>query len=137
MALDKGTIFGVRPPASEAKPAASSAAAAKPVEPPAGAAKPAEPSVAVIRYHDRPECAEIFADSVTQLYFDGQSLRIEFGVTRLDEVKPNEPISGRRYPAARVALTPMAATELINRMQQVTAALTQAGVLKTNPPKVG
>jgi hypothetical protein len=34
-----------------------------------------------------------------------------------------------------MVLTPMAAVELINRMQQVGAALTQAGVLKANPPK--
>ena len=32
-----------------------------------------------------------------------------------------------------VSLTPTAAVELINRMQQVGAALAQAGVLKTNP----
>ncbi len=32
----------------------------------------------------------------------------------------------------RLALTPMAAVDLINRMQQVAAALTQAGVLKPN-----
>jgi hypothetical protein len=99
------------------------------------AAKPADPQTAAIRYIDRPECAETFADSVSHVYFDGQSLRIEFGVTRLDDVKPNAPITGRRYPAQRMVLTPMAAVELINRMQQVAAALTQAGVLKANPPK--
>ena len=60
-------------------------------------------------------------------------MRIEFGVTRLDDVKPNTPVTGRRFPAQRMVLTPMAAVELINRMQQVGAALTQAGVLKANP----
>jgi len=90
---------------------------------------------AAIRYVDRPECTETFADSVNHVYFDGQSLRIEFGVTRLDDVKPNAPVTGRRSPAQRMVLTPMAAVELINRMQQVGAALTQAGVLKANPTK--
>jgi hypothetical protein len=52
-----------------------------------------------IRQVDRPDVAETFADSVTNLIFDGQSLRIEFGVTRLDEVKPNAPITGARYTA--------------------------------------
>ena len=89
---------------------------------------------ATIRYIDRPECTETFADSINHVYFDGQSLRIEFGVTRLDDVKPNAPVTGRRLPAQRMVLTPMAAVELINRMQQVGAALTQAGVLKANPP---
>lgn len=96
-------------------------------------AKPADPQTATIRYVDRPDCGEAFADTITHVYFDGQSLRIEFGVTRLDEVKPNTPITGRRYPAQRMVLTPMAAVELINRMQQVAAALTQAGVLKAAP----
>ena len=51
---------------------------------------------AAIRYVDRPECTETFADSVNHVYFDGQSLRIEFGVTRLDDVKQNAPVTGRR-----------------------------------------
>ena len=50
-------------------------------------------------------------------------------------MKPNTPVTGRRFPAQRVVLTPVAAVELINRMQQVGAALTQAGVLKANPTK--
>ena len=89
---------------------------------------------ATIRYVDQPDMAETFADSINHVYFDGQSLRLEFGITRLDEVKPNTPVTGRRYPAQRMVLTPLAAVELINRMQQVGAALAQAGVLKTNPP---
>lgn len=88
---------------------------------------------ATIRYLDRPDITETFADSVTGLIFDGQSLRIEFGVTRFDDVKPNTPISGRRYPACRIVLPPAAAVDLINRMQQITAALTQAGVVKAAP----
>jgi hypothetical protein len=91
---------------------------------------------ATIRYIDRPDVAETFADSVSGVVFDGQTLRIEFAVTRLDEVKPNSPISGRRYPACRLALSPAAALELINRMQQIGAALAQAGVART-PPRSG
>ena len=59
-------------------------------------------------------------------------LRIEFGVTRLDEVKPNTPLTGRRYPACRIVLPPAAAVDLINRMQQIAHALTQAGVVKAD-----
>ena len=70
-------------------------------------AKPPEQPAPVIRYADRPECTETFADLVTHTYFDGQSLRIEFGVTRLDDIEPNAPITGRRYPAARLARTPI------------------------------
>ena len=63
--------------------------------------------------------AETFANSITGLIFDGQTLRIEFGVTRFDEVKPNTQITGRRYPACRLVLPPAAAVDLINRMQQI------------------
>jgi hypothetical protein len=101
----------------------------------AAAGKPADAQTATIRYIDRPDCIETFADSINGVYFDGQSLRIEFGITRLDDVKPNTPVTGRRLPAQRMVLTPMAAVELINRMQQVGAALQQAGVLKPTTPK--
>lgn len=85
---------------------------------------------ATIRYFDRADMEETFADSITGLIFDGQTLRIEFGVTRFDEVKANTPLTGRRYPACRLVLPPAAAVDLINRMQQIATALTQAGVVK-------
>jgi len=104
---------------------------ASPAAPAAGAVPERQP--ASIRYLDNADMAETFADSITGLIFDGQTLRIEFGVTRFDEVKPNTPITGRRYPACRLVLPPAAAVELINRMQQIAAALTQAGVVRANP----
>jgi hypothetical protein len=97
---------------------------------PSASAVGAQRQAATIRNFDRPEVAETFADSITSLVFDGQSLRIEFGVTRLDEVKPNMPITGRRYTACRLVLPPAAAVDLINRMQQIGTALTQAGVTR-------
>ena len=42
-------------------------------------------------------------------------------------------MTGRRMPACRLVLPPAAAVELINRMQQIAAALTQAGVLRPIP----
>jgi len=90
-----------------------------------------------LRYVDRPDCMETFADSIAHLSFDGQALRIEFAVTRMDDVKQGAPMTGRRMPACRLVLPPGAAVELINRMQQIAAALTQAGVLRANPPAGG
>ena len=105
-----------------------------------GAGTPAAPAAATperqqaaVRYLDNADMAETFADSITGLIFDGQTLRIEFGVTRFDELRPNTQITGRRYPTSRIVLSPGAAIELINRMQQIGAALTQAGVAKTTP----
>ena len=104
---------------------------------PAPVAKPASVAAgqsdrhaATIRYIDRPDIEETFANSVSGLIFDGQTLRIEFAVTRLDERKANTPLTGRRYPASRIVLPATAAVDLINRMQQIAAALRQAGVVK-------
>ena len=44
--------------------------------------------------------------------------------------QPNAPITGRRYTACRLVLPPAAAVDLINRMQQIGTALTQAGVTR-------
>ena len=99
------------------------------------AAKSGKQQAATIRYFDRPDCTETFVDSITNLSFDGQSLRIEFGITRLDAVNPGTPMTGRRYPACRLVLPPAAAIDLINKMQQTAAALVQAGVVKSTPAK--
>src|SRR5215470_18878457 len=93
------------------------------------AGTPAGQQQAQLRYVDRPNVTETFADSLSGLVYDGQTLRIEFAVTTLDEMKPNAPVTGRRSPSCRLVLTPNAAVELINRIQQVASALTQAGVL--------
>ncbi len=93
---------------------------------PSAKSKPAT----VVRYVDRPECSETFADSVQSVIFDGQIMRIEFAVTRMDEVKPDAPMTGRRYPACRLVLSAAAALDLINKMQQTAAALQQAGLVK-------
>jgi hypothetical protein len=95
---------------------------------------------ATVRYVDRPECAETFADSVNTVFFDGQTMRIEFGITRMDDMKKDQPLTGRRYPACRLVLAPAAAIDLINKMQQTAAALQQAGLVKQadkgeTPPK--
>ena len=87
----------------------------------------------IFRYVDRPECVETFADAINSLYFDGQTLRIEFGVSRVDEFKPDTALTGRRYPACRLVLPPIAAIDLVNRMQQVAIALAKAGVARQTP----
>jgi hypothetical protein len=99
---------------------------------PTGGAKTAS-----VRYVDRPECGETFADAVNSIFFDGQTLRIEFGITRMDEMKKDAPLTGRRYPACRLVLPPAAAIDLINKMQQTAAALEQAGLVKTNRKENG
>ena len=113
------------------KPAAADAAASTATAP---AAATAQAQTATFRYVDRPDLGETFADSINALFFDGQMLRIEFGVNRFDEMKPNAPLTGRRLPACRLVLPATAAVELINRMQQIATALAQSGVVKQTPP---
>jgi hypothetical protein len=114
---------------TDEKPAAAGAKAGE-------KAPPQRPAV-TIRFLDRPYCLETFADSISRLSFDGQTLRLEFTVTRMDDVKPNAPVTGRRYPVCRLVLQPLAAVDLINRMQQIGTALTKAGVVKATPQDKG
>jgi hypothetical protein len=136
MAIDKP---GDTSPAPTANEKSSSVARLRSLANAVSAESPSTPTSAATQtasftYIDRPELTETFADSITGLYFDGQSLRIEFTVSRMDEIKPNTPVTGRRYPACRLVLPPGAAVELINKMQQVGAALTKAGVVKQSEP---
>ena len=85
------------------------------------------------QYVDRPEVDETFADFVNRIQFDGQTLRIEFGISRLEEQKSGPP-QGKRYPTCRLVLSVGAGVDLINKMQQITASLLKAGVLKQDAP---
>ena len=86
-------------------------------------------------YVDRPEVGETFADFIQRIQFDGQTLRFEFCVSRMDDNKPGEPASGRRYPSCRLVLSAAAAVDLMNKMQQITSGLIKAGVLKQDAPQ--
>jgi hypothetical protein len=72
---------------------------------------------------------------IVGVFFDDQSLRLDFGVSRLDERKSDAPLTARRYPVCCLVLPPAAAIDLINKMQQIAAALTQAGLVKTGGPR--
>jgi hypothetical protein len=70
--------------------------------------------------------SETFCDSLGSLFFDGQSLRLEFTVGRMDELKPPATMpTGMRHVVARIALTLPAAIDLINQMRTFAGRLTQ------------
>jgi len=95
-----------------------------------------EPQPALkFQYVDRPEVNETFSDHVGRIQFDGQTLRLEFGVTRIQDAKGDEPAVGVRYPATRLVLSVGAGVDLMNKMQQITASLIKAGILKADAPK--
>jgi hypothetical protein len=86
-----------------------------------------------IQQIDLPDLSETFADSIDSVFFDGQTLRINFGVTRFDQQQQNPSATARRYPSCRLVLTPRAGVELMNQIQKLSAGLIQAGVLKASP----
>jgi hypothetical protein len=86
------------------------------------------------QYVDRPEVEETFADFVQRIQFDGQTLRLEFCISRLEDQQASAPPVGKRYPACRLVLSVGAGVDLINKMQQITANLIKAGVLKQDAP---
>jgi hypothetical protein len=101
---------------------------------------PQEPKQSTLKIQrvDLPELAETFGDSIDQVFFDGQNVRINFGVTRFDQLEQTASPSARRYPACRLVLTPGAAVELMNQLQKLMTVMIQAGVLKptAQPPGV-
>jgi hypothetical protein len=82
------------------------------------------------RHQDRPDLGETFADTVGNWSFDGNTLRMEFLVSRLDPGKPAEAPTGRTVPVCRLVLTAAGAVELLKTCAQITAALAKAGVGK-------
>lgn len=87
-----------------------------------------------IRFVDRPDLTETFADSIHGLSFDGQTMRIDFCTVRIDPPKEPEARTGRQYPVCRMVLTPNAALDLFGRLQQVVQALEKKGAIQRTPP---
>ncbi len=83
-----------------------------------------------VRQVDLPDLKETFVDSVTGIFFDGQSLRINLGVTRFEQTSAASEANAHRFPACRLVLTPGAGIELANHLQQLIAKLTQSGVVR-------
>ncbi len=86
------------------------------------------------RFIDRPEVSEVFADSIRAISFDGQTMRIEFCVTRMDEPIPPNPQTGKQYPVCRVVLTPNTGINLFSKLQQIMQELEKRGAIKRGTP---
>jgi hypothetical protein len=88
-----------------------------------------------LRYQDAPDLGETFADTVGNWSFDGNTLRMEFLVSRLDPDKPADAPTGRSVPVCRLVLTAAGAVDLLKTCAQLTAALSKAGVGKQTAAK--
>lgn len=89
---------------------------------------------AKLRYEDRPDIGETFADSVHGLFVNGQLVNVEFTVTRMDERGPDGPPTGRRVPACRLVLPAAAAVDLANKLNQLIAALNKPAKARNEAP---
>jgi hypothetical protein len=84
---------------------------------------------------DRPELNETFVDSLALSTFDGAAARLTFCVTRMQDPQPGRAAQFKRYPVCRMVLTPDAAVELFNRLNQMMGALQKLGLVKLEPGK--
>ena len=87
-----------------------------------GVVAPRQPK---LRYQDRPDVNEIFADSIRSCIFDGQVVRIEFTVARFDDPGALGVLEGRQVPVARMVLSRTAVADLFNRLGQLNNAVKQ------------
>jgi len=89
-----------------------------------------------VRYIEQAEPSETFADSLHGIAWDGQTLRLEFCVTRYPDAAAAAGAGAelKRYPVCRLVLTPPAVAALYNRLQQTVTALAKAGAIGTTPP---
>ena len=91
--------------------------------------------LSLARYIDSVQPAEIFADSLHTMLWEGNTLRIEFCVTRFPAAASAAETAPERHPACRLVLTAGAATDLFNHLQQTMNALAKAGVVSTQKPQ--
>ncbi|MBI2316606.1 MAG: hypothetical protein HYU75_06210 [Betaproteobacteria bacterium] len=84
---------------------------------------------------DIPGLSEVFADSIGSITFDGQTLRVEFCVTRLDPIRPPDPPTAKRYPSCRLVLAPNAAIAFANQLQGLMQQLQKQGVVSAQAPE--
>jgi hypothetical protein len=64
------------------------------------------PVSGTLRYVDRPDCTETFADCIMSSPFDDQTLRLEFGITRLDEAASAKSTDKPAIPNGRTRCGP-------------------------------
>ncbi|MDP1737469.1 MAG: hypothetical protein Q8L23_08510 [Caulobacter sp.] len=96
----------------------------------------ANPKTADLRYEDRADVVETFADNVQRMTFDGRTLRVEFCVARMDDPDgKSAKRTGRAVPVVRLVLDLDGAVDMFNKMNNLQAALESRGVISTNKTK--
>ena len=81
----------------------------------------------------RDDLAETFADSFSEIKFDGQSWRFEFCVIRMDQPKPPKTMHGKRVPVCRLVLTPQAGFDLASKLSALMNEMEKQCMIKKTP----
>ena len=85
------------------------------------------------RFVDLPELKETFADSIHTMVWDGQTLPVEFCISRFPDQAASTVKEAQRYPACRLVMSSTLVVDLFNRLRQSMTALAQAGVMQKAP----
>jgi hypothetical protein len=80
-------------------------------------------------YIDRPEVAEVYADSLYNLTYDGRNLRLEFAVFRNESPQGDQPPATWAYTACRVVLSGPGMIDLLHKMARLQRKLADEGIL--------
>jgi hypothetical protein len=86
-----------------------------------------------LKYVDRPEIFETFADSCARMTLEGFNGKLEFVVNRMDDPKPSAPPTGRALTALRLVLPVPGILDLHAKLTQLIGALQAQGMLTQVP----
>ena len=93
----------------------------------------------ILPHVDRPELPEIFADSINQISFTNGVLRMDLIVQRMAPQTAGQPMKGRTYTAARIAITAHGALQLHASLTGMLDLLEKQGQIQRSsvvPPAV-
>ncbi|HXV01544.1 MAG TPA: hypothetical protein VG166_13700 [Caulobacteraceae bacterium] len=92
------------------------------------------PQPAALVFVSRHDVAETLVDAVRTIWIDGNTVRLELVVNRLDPPNPPAPTTGYQVTACRPVLTMPAALALLNGLKQMETAMLASGALKQVAP---
>lgn len=93
------------------------------------------PANTPIRHIERHDLRETFADSLGTASFDGNTVRIELCVQRLDPLEPARPPSASQHPVCRLVLAPGVAVALYNQLTQLIGIMEGKGLVALHDGK--
>ena len=91
----------------------------------------ADGPVPALKYVDRPDIAETFADGLETVIFDGSAFRMEFVVNRFDPPNAKGVPNGRKVTAVRLVLPFAGASNLASQLNALIAAIKEEEISAT------